>query len=95
MVLVKEVLNIFPLYQCSLVLPPIIILTSIEILLRTFLWQGGKNKGGKKFALVSWKNIKLPQMEGGLQIKDVKYWNLAMGEKLLWNLLEAKPSWSS
>ena len=51
--------------------------------------------GVKKFALVDWKTIKLPWSEGGLQIKDLKSQNLAMGAKLLWNLLEPKSSWSS
>ena len=51
--------------------------------------------GGKKFALVSWKTIKMLWSEGGLQIRDLRIQNLAMGAKLLWNLLEPKPSWSS
>jgi len=63
--------------------------------MRTFLWQGGNNGGGKKFALVNWKTIKLPRSEGGLQIRDLKNQNLAMGATLLWNLLEPNPSWSS
>ena len=83
MILIQVILNSFPLYQCSILLAASRILTSIEILLRSFLWKGGKNKGGKKFALVSWKKIKLLWMEGGLQIKDLKFQNLVMGEKLL------------
>ena len=51
--------------------------------------------GGKKFALVSWKTIKLPWSEGGLQIKDLRLQNLVVGAKLLWNLLDPKPSWCS
>ena len=34
-------------------------------------------------------------MEGGLQIRDLKFQNLAMGAKILWNLIDTKPSWSS
>ena len=34
-------------------------------------------------------------MEGGLQLRDMKFHNLALGAKLLWNLVDQKPSWSS
>ena len=82
-VLIKAILNSSLLYQCSLLLAPAKILNQIEGLMRTFLWQGGKNGGGKKFALVSWKTIKMPWSEGGLQIEDLRIQNLAMGAKLL------------
>ena len=49
----------------------------------------------KKYALVSWKTVKLPRIEGGLQIRDLKLQNLATGAKLLWNLLKSRPSWCS
>ena len=45
--------------------------------------------------MVSWKTIKLPRSEGGLQIRDLKFQNLAIGAKLLWNMLDPKPSWCS
>ena len=45
--------------------------------------------------MVSWKTIKLPWSEGGLHIRDLKIQNLAIGAKLLWNMLVPKPSWSS
>ena len=61
-------------------LAPSIILVTIEGLLRSFLWQGGKNNGGKKFALIRWKKIKLPPLDGGLQIRDLKFQNLQWGQ---------------
>ena len=56
---------------------------------------GGSAGRSKKFALVSWRIIKLPKSEGGLHIRDLRTQNLAMGAKLIWNLLVPKPSWSS
>ena len=91
-VLIKVVLNSFLLYQCSLLLAPGKIINQIEVMLKSFLWNGGNNGGGKKYALVSWKTVKLPRNEGGLQIRDLKHQNLAIGAKLLWNLLKSKPS---
>ena len=84
-VLIKAVLNNYLLYQCSLLLARVKIINQIEGLPRSFLWNGGNNGGGKKFSFVSWKTIKLPRSEGGLQIKDIKSQNLAIGAKLLWN----------
>ena len=92
-VLIKVVLNSFLLYQWSLLLAPIKVINQIEILVRSFLWQGGNNDGGKKFALVSWRTIKLPKQQGGLKIRDLRIQNQAMGAKLLWNVIASKPSW--
>ena len=94
-VLVKAVLNSYLLYQCSLLLAPIKIISQIERLLKAFLWNGGNKGEGKKYALVSWNTIKLPRNEGGLQIRDLKSQNLAIGAKLLWNILDSKPTWCS
>ena len=52
-VLIKAVLNSYLLYQCSLLLAPGKIINQIEVLLKSFLWNGGNNGGGKKYALVS------------------------------------------
>ena len=92
LVLIKAVLNNYLLYQCSLLLAPSKTIGMIEGLLRSFFWQGGNKGGRKKFALISWKNIKLPRMEGGLKIRDLKIQNMAMGAKLLWNIVDSKPS---
>ena len=94
-VLIKVVLNSYLVYQCSLLLAPGKIINQIEALLKSFLWNGGNNEGGKKYALVSWKTVKLARNEGGLQIRDLKHQNLATGAKLLWNLLKSRPSWCS
>ena len=46
-VLIKAVLNSYVLYQCSLLLAPVKIINQIEGLLKSFLWNGGSNGGGK------------------------------------------------
>ena len=91
-VLIKVVLNSYLLYQSSLLLASAKTIIKIEGLVRSFLWQGGSVGRGKKFATVSWKTIKLLRSEGGLHIRDLRTQNLAMGAKLLWNLLAPKPS---
>ena len=36
--------------------------------------------------LVNWDIVKIPVLEGGLQIRDPSMENIAMGEKILWQL---------
>ena len=52
-VLIKAVLNSCLLYQSSLLLAPATVISQIEGLIRSFLWQNCNAGGGKKFALVS------------------------------------------
>jgi hypothetical protein len=44
--------------------------------------------------LVSWGKAINPYTEGGLQIRDLRSKNLALGAKLLWNLVTGKLTWS-
>ena len=37
----------------------------------------------------------MSRMEDGLQIRDLRIQNLAMGAKLLWNMIDSNPSWCS
>ena len=91
-VLIKAVLSRIPIYQCSILLAPKEIIASIEALLRKFLSKGGKQVE-KKLPLVSWNKVSKPMMQGGLQIKNPASQNLAMGAKILWNIVSGKLTW--
>jgi len=92
LVLLNSVLASIPIYQNSLLLAPKSITLKLDAMLRHFQWEGGK-LNDKKIHLVSWNKINKLLLEGGLQIRDVSSQNLAMGGKLLWNLVSGKPSW--
>ena len=92
--LIKVVLSSIPIYQCSILLALKGSIALIENILRNFLWNGGK-QSRKKLPLVSWEKISKPLLEGGLQLRDLRTQNLAIGAKLLWNMLDPKPSWCS
>jgi ribonuclease HI/exonuclease III len=92
-VLMNSVLSSLPIYQCSVLFAPKTITNRIDALLRRFLWEGGKNNA-KKLHLISWPKVKLPKLEGGLNIRDVAAHNLAMGCKLLWQMITGKRTWS-
>jgi hypothetical protein len=92
-VLIKAVLASILIYQSSLLLAPVSTIQKIETLFRRFLWEGGK-QSGKKLHLISWEKISKPVLEGGLHFKNIQAQNLALGAKILWNLITGTPSWS-
>ena len=51
---------------------------------RRFLWGGGANHN--KIAWVNWEAVCLPKESGGLGIKDINKFNLALLGKWKWNL---------
>jgi hypothetical protein len=91
-VLIKSVLSALPIFQFSSLLAPQNVKNSISILLRRFLWEGGKTDK-KKYHLIKWDIVKHPKESGGLGIKDPGLSNLAMGEKILWNLVSGRNDW--
>jgi hypothetical protein len=88
-VLIKSVLSALPIFQFSSLLSPQNVKYAISRLLRHFLWEGGKTNKNK-FHLINWDIIKQPKENGGLSIKDLVLTNLAMGEKILWNLASGR-----
>lgn len=92
-VLMKSVLISLPIYQNSILLAPKNFISNLEGMLKRFLWEGGK-QNERKLHLVSWNKFKKPLMEGGLQIWDIANQNLALGAKLLWNIVSGKSPWS-
>ena len=74
-------------------LAPKTITLKIDGFLKRFMWEG-RRKNSRKTHLISWDKIKNPILEGGLHIRDVATQNLAMGSKILWNLISGKSSWS-
>eukprot|EP00253_Pinus_taeda_P022475 PITA_22475 len=91
--LMKSVLLSMPLYQNSILLAPKSFLSKLDSLLRRFLWEGGNNND-RRIHLVNWEILKRPLLEGGLHLRNLAAQNLALGSKILWNLVSGKASWS-
>ena len=89
----KSILISLPIYQNSILLGPKTFVSNLDGMLRRFLWEGGK-QNERKLHLVSWDKVQKPLMEGGLQIRDIANQNLALGAKLMWNIVSGKSSWS-
>eukprot|EP00253_Pinus_taeda_P024741 PITA_24741 len=91
-ILIKAILSALPIYQYAVILASASIHKHMEIILRSFLWQGGKQET-KKFSLVKWDQVTLPYEKGGLSIKIPSLSNRALGFKLIWRILIGKGSW--
>eukprot|EP00253_Pinus_taeda_P003539 PITA_03539 len=91
-ILIKSVLSALPIYQFAITLAPASTHKHMELIICSFLWQGGK-QDSKKFSLVKWSKVILPLEKGGLGIKVPRLSNLAMGLKLIWKIINDKGSW--
>lgn len=88
--LVISVLSSLHVYWLSIFILPESITLEIEKLLRGFLWCIGEMKKGK--AKVAWHDLCLPKSEGGLGIKSLSTWNVALMTTHLWSIIIHKES---
>ena len=77
-------------YWASVFILPIRIIHDIEQLMRGFLWCHGEMKRGK--AKVAWENLCLPKYEGGLGIRNLEKFNIALMTTHIWNIITHKES---
>ena len=84
--LINSILGALPLYQFALISAPASIHKQIELIIGSFLWQGGKRER-KKFNLINWKQVTASYKNGGLSIKLPRLMNTALGRKITWSFL--------
>ncbi|GKD39836.1 hypothetical protein Tco_1260043, partial [Tanacetum coccineum] len=90
--LCKSVISSMHVYWDSVLMIPTSILLDIEQLIRGFPWCNGKLKRGK--AKVAWNDICLPKSEGGLGIRSLELFNIALMTTHIWNIVSNKePLW--
>jgi hypothetical protein len=75
-----------------MLLAPTTMIQKNNILFRQFLWGGGK-QNEKKLYLISWWKVAKPISKGGLRLRDIISQILALGAKILWNLVSGKSTW--
>lgn len=88
--LVQYVISSMHVYWSSVFILPTRIILDIEQLMRGFLWCQGDMRRGK--AKVSWEAICLPKHEGGLGIRSLKPFNVALIMPHVWSILTLKES---
>ncbi|GAU30676.1 hypothetical protein TSUD_39000 [Trifolium subterraneum] len=80
--LINSVLASLPLYFFSFFKAPICVLNQLVSIQRNFLWGGGMEE--KKLCWVKWDHICLPRDVGGLGVKNLKLFNIALLSKWKW-----------
>ena len=88
--LIQSVLTSIPIYYFSFFRVPQTVISKLIKLQRKFLWGGGLES--KKIAWISWEKVCLPKHKGGLGIKEIETFNLALLGKWMWNLMQHQGS---
>ncbi|KAK2447294.1 hypothetical protein QL285_006665 [Trifolium repens] len=85
-VLLNSVLASIPVFFLSFLRMPVKVRMKIVRLQRKFLW-GGASGDKDKIPWVSWSDVCRSKEEGGLGVKDLAWFNLALLAKWRWRLL--------
>ncbi|GJV67697.1 putative RNA-directed DNA polymerase [Tanacetum coccineum] len=88
--LCTSVISSMQVYWASVFVIPKGIIYDIQQLIRAFLWCNGEIKRGK--AKVAWEEICLPKSEGGLGLRSLEIFNLALMTTHIWNIISNKES---
>ena len=88
--LINSVLASTHIYWASIFKIPIATIKEIESICRCFLWAKGEPVKGK--AKIKWSDVCKPKINGGLGIKNLRFWNDALLSKHVWNLINNKNS---
>ena len=91
-ILIKALLTTLPIYQYAIILAPKSAHKQMELIIRGFLWQGGK-KENKKFSMVKWEKVTLPYEQVGISIRLPSLMNVALGMQIIWRMIIGKESW--
>ncbi|KAK8335227.1 hypothetical protein V6Z11_A09G040100 [Gossypium hirsutum] len=89
-VFIKAVLQSIPTYALSIFLAPKRVIEDIQAKLSK-MWWVGKDKG-RFWAMLPWKTLCKPKGMGGLGIRDVRLFNLALLGRQVWRLINNKDS---
>jgi hypothetical protein len=85
LILLKAVLTALPVYALSFFKGPSGIISSIESLLNKFFWGGSEDK--RKISWISWNSLCLRKEYGGLGVRSLREFNIALLGKWCWRLL--------
>lgn len=88
--LINSILSSLPVFLLSVFRAPKKILNDIVKLQRSFLLGGGERD--KSISWVKWSEICYPKNFGGLGVKDLESFNLALLGKWLWRALGKRDS---
>ncbi|GAU17907.1 hypothetical protein TSUD_330330, partial [Trifolium subterraneum] len=85
LILLKSVLTSLLVYALSFFKAPPGIISSLESLLSNFFWGGCA--GHRKITWISWQTVCLGQEHGGLGVRQLREFNIALLGKWCWRML--------
>ncbi|GJW91293.1 putative gag-pol polyprotein [Tanacetum coccineum] len=88
--LIRSVLSSMHIYWASVFILPSRIVHDLEQLMRGFLWCQGEMKKGK--AKVAWDSVCMPKHEGGLGIRRIEDFNIALMATHIWSIFTHRES---
>lgn len=91
-VLIKALLTTLLIYQYATIIASASIHKQIELVIRGFLWQGGKVET-KKLGLVKWDEVTRHYEKGGIVIKIHGIMNLELGGEITWRFITQECRW--
>ncbi|GLT87533.1 hypothetical protein SLE2022_056120 [Rubroshorea leprosula] len=88
-ILLNSVFSSIPVYYFSTLKAPKQVILSLTKIQRNFFGAGG-SEGSRKMAWVKWENICKRKIEGGLGVRELQKFNIALLGRWRWRLLEEK-----
>ena len=85
LILLKAVLTSLPIYALSFFKAPPGIISSIESLLNKFFWGGSEDS--RKITWIGWNTLCSKKEHGGLGVRKLKEFNIALLGKWCWRIL--------
>ncbi|GAB4857205.1 hypothetical protein Ancab_040518 [Ancistrocladus abbreviatus] len=85
-VLINAVLGSLPIYHLALFLAPLGVIKKLEQIRMHFLW--GSTDDRRKMVWVKWEDVCKKKIHGGLGIKDLRQFNIALVGKWWWRYLQ-------
>ncbi|GJW78149.1 RNA-directed DNA polymerase, eukaryota, reverse transcriptase zinc-binding domain protein [Tanacetum coccineum] len=88
--LIRSVLSSMHIYWASVFILPSHIVHDLEQIMHGFLWCQREIKKGK--AKVAWDSVCMPKHEGGLGIRRIEDFNIALMATYIWNIFTHRES---
>ncbi|KAA3477682.1 reverse transcriptase-like protein [Gossypium australe] len=88
--MIKAVLQSIPTYAMSIFLAPIGVLKEIQTKLSRGWWSGKER--GKFWSMLSWRTLCQPKGMGGIGLRNMRLFNIALLGRQVWRLINNKES---